>query len=121
MAHKPGLENKKGDVESLIAKRTQISNANIQAAIKQMEKERDENIQKKIIGHLKSVQDNTNSGLTLLQGFRAKEKAAKNYLTALNAAEEQFYVDADFDAYNKAVRTAIQEFNKVETPYFDKW
>jgi DeoR/GlpR family transcriptional regulator of sugar metabolism len=106
---------KKGviDVEALLAKRTQISNATVNNALNKLAEAKQKEQEEQVIRHLGVIQSNTSSAVELLRGYRTKERAAKAYLVAVAEAEQNFYTNADFDAYTESTRVAMNEFNKV--------
>lgn len=102
----------KVNIEQLLAKKNQISNAAIQAAIAKMEEAKQKAQEEQVIQHLATIQSNTEAAVEQLRNFRKKEKAAKEYLTAVATAEQVFYTNADYNQYSVAVNTAYSEFRK---------
>lgn len=100
------------NIEALLAKKNQISNAAIQAALGKMEEQKAKAQEELVIQHLGTIQSNTEDAVEQLRKFRAKEKAAKAYLVSIAEAEQVFYTNADYVEYTKSVQTASSNLYK---------
>ena len=101
------------NVEALLAKKNQISNLAIQAAISKMEEQKAKAQEEQIIQHIAEIQSNTEAAVEQLRKFRLHEKAAKAYLVAVAEAEQIFYTNADYNQYFQSTQTAMKEYRKV--------
>jgi hypothetical protein len=99
------------DIESLLAKKNQITNAALAAALSKLEEKKREQQEAQLIEHLTVVQSNTDKAVELLRSVRNKEKKAKAYLTTVAEAQNQFYTDGDIAVYAQAIQKANHELN----------
>lgn len=95
-------------VEKMLAKKDAISNATIQAALKKVEQQKQEKLEAKLLENLEKVQKVTENAVSTLKMRRKQAEKAKKYLVAVAEAEQQFYKDADINAYDKALQLAVK-------------
>ena len=100
------------NIENLLAKREQISNKAVQAAITKLEEKKAEEQEALILVHLSHIQENTANAVESLRSARKLESKAKAFLQEVANAEQQFYVDANMDTYNASVIAARINYNK---------
>lgn len=94
------------DVEKLLSKGNQPTNSAIKKALETVKAEEEAKLQHDLINRIADVQSRTKQAVEDLRKCRAKEKQSKNILVGIAAAEEQFYIDADWNKYQDAVREA---------------
>lgn len=94
------------NIEDLLAKKSQITNAALTAALNKLEEKKQQDQEAQLIEHLQAVQKNTDIAVENLRSARLQEKKQKAYLTAVAEAQAKFYSDGDIDAYNKAITAA---------------
>ena len=88
------------NVEALLAKRDQIGAAVIKGALAKFEAQKAEKQEAEVLEYLATVQRNTAEAIERLRSSRAAERKAKHDLQVIAEAEQDFYQDADIDAYN---------------------
>lgn len=98
------------NIESLLAKREQISNKAVQAALAKLEQKKIEEQEEMILTHLSTIQENTANAVARLREARKTEVKCKNYLQEIANAEQQFYVDANMETYNASLKAAEVAF-----------
>ena len=99
------------DVEALLSKKNQISNESIKNALKKAEDEKKAIREAELLENISIIQRKTVEAVSILQKARKAEKKAKTYLTAIATAEQEFYKDADFEKYGKAIQIAKNLFD----------
>jgi hypothetical protein len=100
------------DIEKLLAKKNQITNAALNSALKKLEEKKKEEQEETLIANLEYVDHVTNEAVELLRGKRAEEKKAKAYLTSVCEAQDKFYSDGDYKSYLSSVSAAVTEYSK---------
>lgn len=88
------------NIEALLAKRDQIGAGVIKSALAKLDAQKAERQEAEVLEYLETVQRNTAEAVEKLRSCRAAERKAKNDLQAIAEAEQDFYQDADIDAYN---------------------
>lgn len=108
MAAKPPIKSRTSEdlIKSLLEKKEQVSNQNLQRALTKLEEKRAAEMEEKLLKNLETVQRVTDSAVENLRVQRKKEALSKQYLLDVNAAAEEFYKNADFSAYSRAVDVA---------------
>ena len=101
------------NVEALLAKKNQISNVAIQAALVKMEEQKAKAQEEMVIQHLADIQNTTENAVEQLRRIRVRERAIKAYLVSVAEAEQVFYTNADYAIYQQSVQTANKELHKV--------
>lgn len=104
----PTTQTAKVNIEALLAKKSQISNAAITAALAKLETKKQEEQEEQLLEHLEKVSNNTANAVEYLRIARTQERIMKKRLEAIAAAELQFHSDANIEAYNKAYNEAMK-------------
>ena len=99
------------NVEALVKKagENKVTNAAIKSAIQTLQNQKQKDLEEQIVGHIATIQSVTESAVKALRVVRAKEKATKRYLQLVANAEQAFYENADYSAYNNALIQATKE------------
>ena len=100
------------NIENLLAKREQISNKAVQAAIAKLEEQKAKEQEELILNHLSTIQAITANAVESLREARRKEAKAKAYLQAVAEAEQQFYTDANMETYEASLHKARTDYHK---------
>lgn len=98
------------NIEDLLKKQDNIKAISIQNALAKHKAKMQEEEEAKVLAHLSAIQRNTELAVQTLKDARKREKKAKEYLTAVATAEQQFLVDANYDNYNAALRVAAIKY-----------
>lgn len=98
------------NIEDLLKKQENIKAISIQNALAKHKAKMQEEEEAKVLAHLSTIQHNTASAVEILKDARKREKKAKEYLTAVATAEQQFLVDANYDNYTSAFKVAIIKY-----------
>lgn len=93
-------------IKTLLEKKQQVSNEHLQRALNKLEEKRAAEMEEKLLENLETVQRVTDYAVENLRVQRKKEALCKQYLLDVNAAAEEFYKNADFSAYSRAVEVA---------------
>lgn len=97
------------DVEALLVKKQQITNAALTSALNKLEQKKKEEQEEMLIANLARVQKNTENVVESLRRIRFDEKVIKKYLEDVVAAQEQFYIDGDIVKYDNTIRAATHK------------
>lgn len=99
------------NIEDLLKKQENIKAISIQNALAKHKAQMQEEEEAKVLGYLSKIQSNTAGAVDVLKCARKQEKRAKEYLTAVATAEQQFLADANYDNYTSAIKAATIKYH----------
>jgi len=97
--------------EQLLQQKSSVTNTVIQSALQKLEAKKSEEQERQVIQNMERIQKDVNRAVEVLRTARKTEAAAKVYLNAVAAAQQQFLKDADMEQYLATIQVAGHSFN----------
>lgn len=99
------------DIEQLMSK-SPATNEVIQKALDAVKEEQAKSKQNEIIDQLRTIQKEIDDAVSKLRTVRKQEKACKILLQDFAQAQQEFYVDADYEKFLKAHGEAYNKYHR---------